>query len=795
MSIKFKTINFYAFAAVFLISFSMLTFEILLTRIISLRLFFHFAFLVVSNCLLGIGASGSMISILQNTLVKRERFWIWIFSLLYMFSLVAIYFFILNYDMEPNVYFSSLKEILNFSVFNLLLSTPFFFAGSVIGLVLAFNSERVNKIYSLDLLGAGLGAFFCPIFLMTTGAGGTFIFLTLLALAGAMVATPPVYNRIIIVPGLLFALFGLLILPSLDDWFPVPTGKNNIFITENISLKLGKRVAYSKWSAISRIDVIDVDKDKRIIYGVGKKQHNVSLPEEKFILQDASAGTYISNFSQNPEALEILKYSIYSAAVMLKDKPRVFIIGVGGANDVWAAKINNAVYIKGIEINKQIIDIHKGYLYNFSRDIVNDPRIELVYDEGRSALIRDNSRYDVIQMAGVDTWSALTSGAYVLAENYLYTVEAIQNMYDKLSEGGIISITRMGRDMETLRLLANIYTALKDRNKGDFEKSVFCLHSEEWTRTILVKKGAFSKLELNKLEQFAQKGQLEILYHPQKKMNNIIEDFVRSSNKKSFIKEFPRDMSPTPDDRPYFFKFSKWSQLFSTKKNISEPTFISQGNPFFIFGQLLLSTILAVSFILLPILFFKRKGISHAYLKRFLIYFAGLGLGFIFIEIALMQKLVLFLGHPLYSITVTLFSMLIFAGAGSLLSDRWFRELTVCSWFVPVGLAVFLGLFIIFSPQMVKSWIIWPKFARILVTIGVLAPISMLLGVPFAYGIRLLNQFNPTIIPWAWAVNGCMTVIGSILTVILSMNIGFNFVLVTAILMYFISFFVIRGLS
>ena len=235
--------------------------------------------------------------------------------------------------------------------------------------------------------------------------------------------------------------------------------------------------------------------------------------------------------------------------------------------------------------------------------------------------------------------------------------------------------------------------------------------------------------------------------------------------------------------------------FFQQKKNIDEPTFISQGNPFFIFGQLLLSTILAISFILLPILFFKRKGISRAYLKPFLIYFAGLGLGFIFIEIALMQKLVLFLGHPLYSITVTLFSMLIFAGIGSLLSDRWFRELTVCSWFVPVGLAVFLGLFIIFSPQMVNSWIIWPKFARILVTIGILAPISMLLGVPFAYGIRLLNQFNPTIIPWAWAVNGCMTVIGSILTVILSMNIGFNFVLVIAILTYFISFFVIRDLS
>ncbi|UCD56133.1 MAG: hypothetical protein JSV16_09825, partial [Candidatus Hydrogenedentota bacterium] len=232
-----------------------------------------------------------------------------------------------------------------------------------------------------------------------------------------------------------------------------------------------------------------------------------------------------------------------------------------------------------------------------------------------------------------------------------------------------------------------------------------------------------------------------------------------------------------------------WPNPFSITRHRWEP--VSPYTPvsiLFILSQLGLSTFLSVVLIVLPLVIFSRKGIQRTGFKRFLVYFAGLGLGFIFIEVAAMQKLTLFLGHPLYSITVTLFSVLVFTSLGSLLSARWFHPPDRRVWLVPSGLAILLISFIFISPQLVASCIRFPLPVRIALAVCVLAPISLLLGVPFAYGIRLLNRWNPSIIPWAWAVNGCCTVIGAILTAILSMNFGFNAVLISAIVIYLVAF-------
>jgi hypothetical protein len=783
----------YVYLTIFLISCSMLMFEVLLTRICALRLFFHFGFLVVSNCLLGIGASGSLVFVLQKSLAKRERYWIWVFAVFYTFSLVLTYIFLLNFDVEHGINFSSFASMARFFLFNLVSAVPFFFAGTVIGMLLTFNARQVNKVYGYDLLGAGLGCLLCPLLLWLTGAGGCMVFVVLLALAVMVIASPKAYKRSAVAAGTVLGLLGLYLLPTVDKVYPVPC-KNEVFITGKKGIDFQESISYSRWSATSRVDLADLDHEHRYILGLGKSQlAGESVPEEKWIMQDGSAGTYIVNFSENPDSMKILNRTLYCTAFLLKEKPRVFIIGVGGGNDVWAAKFNGAKFVKGIELNKQILDIHRHVLARFSTGITTDPNIELVFDEGRSALMRDKSKYDVIQMSGIDTWTSLTSGAYILAENYLYTTETIGLMYENLNDNGIIAITRFAAAMETTRLFSNIFAALDNRKDkaGDLEKSVVCL-GYGVLRTILVKKGEFTADELSRLEKFSDAWGFPFVYHPRRTLGNVVEKFVRTKDKDRFIREFPRDISPTTDDRPYFFNFSRWNHLFSSAEYIKEHTAVSQGNPFFIFGQLLVSTILALAFILLPVVIFMRKEVDRTHLGRFLVYFTGLGMGFIAIEIALMQKLVLFLGHPLYSITVTLFSMLVFAGIGSMLSNRWFHSPTPWAWAVPVGLAVLLGLFILYSPAMVEAWIGWPTTARIIMSIVILAPISLLLGVPFAYGIRLLNRFNPTIVPWAWAVNGSMTVIGSILAVILSMNLGFNAVMITAILIYFLAFFVIR---
>jgi hypothetical protein len=782
----------YALICIALVSCSMLMYEVLLTRICALRFEFHFSFLIVSNCLLGIGASGSMIFLMQKLFAKDVRRWTWIFTLLYLISLLLTYSFLITYDVNFFVNFQSWASILKFTIFNIIATVPFFFAGGVIGLILTFNAEQVNKVYFFDLLGASLGCLFCPFFLWQTGAGGCFIFLALLSITSIMVTALPAFKRKAILAGIILGLVAVLILPEFDNWFPVPS-KIEIAIDKDYWVNIRENRYYSRWSPTSRVDLVNIMPDKRILLGVSG---NKPLPEEKFILQDGSAGTFILNFSENPDSLKILNQSLYSLAFMLKNNPRVFVIGVGGGNDVWAAKLNGAKYIKGIELNRQILDIHNSVLSSYSKNIINDPNIDLVFDEGRSALIRDTTRYDVIQMTGVDTWTSLTSGAYVLAENYLYTTESLKNMYGKLTDGGIISITRLALDVETLRLFSNIFAALDNQTDRSikFENSVVCIGAG-LLRTILIKKGEFNADELGKLERISNESGFGILYFPKRTLGNVLEGFIRSNEKQQFIKLYPRDISPTPDNRPYFFNYTKWNPLLKSSQYLAEPTFASQGNPMFILGQLIVSTIFAFIFILLPLVVLRKEQINRLYIKRFFLYFMGLGLGFISIEIVLIQKLVLFLGHPIYSLTVTIFSMLIFTGIGSLFSGRWFYSPTTRAWVVPLGLSVLLGLFIWLSPVMVQSLIIWPRTARILFTVLILAPIGLLLGVPFAYGIQLLNRFNPSIIPWAWAVNGCFTVIGSILAVILSMNFGFNAVLITAILVYWLSFFSIHNLK
>jgi len=787
MSLPQKATKRYALAVIALISCSMLMYEILLTRICALRLFYHFAFLIISNCLLGIGASGTLISLCQESWRKNQRFWIARFSFFYLASLAVSYAFLIAFPIGWYLSFWRFGDLLRLSIYNLMAAVPFFFGGTVVGMILTFNAEKVNKIYCWDLVGAGLGCLLCPFLLWKYGAGGCLVFLVLLALLGTLTAYFPQRRSVTIIAGIVLGALGLWLLPQLDTRFPVP-GKDTLDFTSDRSAFLAKIPDHSAWSTNSRVDLFSAKKHQRFMFGRGQPVADLpTIPDEKIILQDGSAATLIINFSENPECLELIRRSMYSAAMQLKERPRVMIIGVGGGNDVWAAKIHDASSVKGFELNQPVLDIHYEVLPHYSRDLLDDSRIQFIHAEGRSALMRESDHYDIIQMTAIDTWTALASGAYMLAENYLYTREAIEDMYEHLDKDGILFITRVKGVWESLRLVSNINAAFEKMGIPNFENSIICINSN-YLIGVLIKKGTFTEEEEQRVAHFVNSAGLELVYSPGRKGDSIIEDFIRTENKNRAIRESEADISPTTDDRPYFFLFIKWNDMFRKVKPKHEGLYPYEFYPLLIASQLILSIILSIVFILLPLVIFSRKGIKRSGIKRFLVYFAGLGLGFILIEITVMQKLTLFLGHPLYSLTVTLFSILIFAGLGSLLSARWFQPPDRKVWLVPLGLAVLLCLFIFVSPHLMKYAGGLSLIARISITVILLAPIGLLLGVPFAYGIRLLNIVNPSIIPWAWAVNACSTVVGAILTVVLSMNLGFTAVLIVAILTYFMAF-------
>lgn len=800
------------FLGIAVLSASLLAFQVLLTRVCALRLAFHFSFLIISNSLLGLGASGSVLTLLEHRWRKNPEAWIFGSSVAYVVSLAAVWWFAVAMPVPERIEFglsgAELGQFLLFAAFNLGLAVPFFFGGGAVGLILSAYSHRVHTVYASDLLGAGLGCLFCPILLAPFGAGGCLCAIAILGVVAAAVVAPAPIRRLAGIAAVALAVGLAAWMPSFDATFPVP-GKKYLQMTRSQGMALDFEKEFSRWSANSRIDVIKSPFPHWYAFSLGKNDvafaldpaNRLQLGEQKWIMQDGDAGTFVSDYSGSELGQQYLMRTLYALSANVKQgsAPRVFVIGVGGGPDLWAHKLAGASYIKGVELNRGVLEVHETVAKQYSRDLLQDPRIELVCDEGRSALMRDPGRYDIIQMTGIDTWTSLASGAYVLAENYLYTVEAVQQMYDHLAAGGLLQITRMGADMEKLRLLVNIQQAFTNMGVGDIAPAVAVVTApiDELT-SVLVKKGPFTAEEVDRLEAFVARSGHLATYLPTRQLNgNVVEHFVKLSvaDKHTFVRDFERRITPTTDDQPYFFNFTRWdAPPAQAKKWLSDKTEVSQGNPLFLWGQLGFSTIVAVLLIVVP-LWFRRSQARGRHVGRFLVYFAGIGIGFIFLEIAMIQKLTLLLGQPLHSIVVTLLSILIFTGLGSFLSARWLAGGVGRARAIPLGIAVVTAAIILFGTPIVDAVIGESLFVRASVAALLIAPMALLLGMPFAHGIGLLQKVNPAFVPWAWAVNGSATVVGSVVTVIVSMNFGFHAVLAIAVGIYAVAFLAIDKLA
>ena len=798
------------FLGIAVLSASLLAFQVLLTRVCALRLHFHFSFLVISNSLLGIGASGTVLTLLEARWRRNPEFWIWLFTVGYLVSLAFTWWFARVMPVPETLNFgwsaAEQADFFQFALFNLGITVPFFFGGGTVGLILSAYAHRIHAVYSSDLLGAGLGCLLCPLLLWPIGAGGCLMAVAILGAVTLAAVAPRNLKALSVGLALLLSIGCALWAPSFDAQFPVP-GKSRLLVTQSERLDLQKTHEFSRWSANSRIDVIHSPLGRWFAHGLGEKDVPFALDpanwpqlgDQKWIMQDGDAGTFVTDLTHAKLGQEFLQRTLYALTATVKKgtAPRVFVIGVGGGHDIWAHKLTGAGYVKGIELNRGVLEVHHTVAKEFSRGLLEDPNIELVCDEGRSALMREPGRYDIIQMTGIDTWTSLASGAYVLAENYLYTVEAVQQMYEHLNDGGILQITRMGANMEKLRLLANVNQAFTNMGVGDLAASVVVVTAPlDGLTSVLVKRGAFTEGEIVRIEAFLDLTKHQKSWLPLRKLpEDVVARFLATSDKAAFIRDFPRRITPTTDDQPYFFNFTRWdTPPDSAKELMAEATSVSQGNPLFLWGQLAFSTLIALLLIVVPLVF-RRNAARGSHVGAFLVYFAGIGVGFIFIEIALIQKLTLLLGQPLYSIVVTLFSILIFTGLGSFLSARWLRAGVGRARAIPIGIAVVILLYVWLGTPIVNLAIGQSLAVRALVAAAMIAPMALLLGMPFAHGIALLNRSNAQFVPWAWAVNGSATVVGSVVTVVLSMTFGFHVVLMVAALIYGVAFAAVDRLS
>jgi len=749
-----------------LVALSLLLYEILLTRVSSLRYHFHFSYLVVSNCLLMFGASGTVLALSRSTWREEPLVWLRRAALAQGMALGVAWAVVLWLPVHRGP--MDATGILSLLFFHIATAPPFFFGGLFVGLVLSRWGDQAGRLYGVDLVAAGLGCAGVPILLPFIGAGGVFA----VATACTLGAAASLGRR----QAWLLALVCLSVAPLLDSWAPLPS-------------KRAGSLLWSAWSTTSRVDVLELAPGEREIVSLGAAHVEVSLPPQVEVVQDGSASTFLADFSGHPEARGLLLGSLYGVSAQLLEEPEVFVVGFGGGNDVWSVLEAGASSVRGVDMNPQMLRIHREILPEYSHTLLADPRVRLSTEEGRSAWSRIDQRFDLVQMSGIDTWAALTSGAYMLAENHLYTLEGFRGLIDRVRPGGLLQVVRMGAEMETLRLLALERAALEDRMDRPFEDCVAVLGASHHLVSTVVAPEGFTAEQTERLAALVGEHGLEPIYLPGLPGDGLVEAFIRSPDPLGFVEAFSRDIRPPVDDRPYFFAFTRWDAPERAKETLREPTHVSQGNPLMILGQLALHTLAAFCLLWLPL---RRQTSAGAGPGSAGLFFAGIGLAFILAELGLMQKMLLLLGHPGLSVPVSLGGLLVWAGLGA----RWSQRLDpsrlqgVCWGATVGGLVLAVGT----ALPVCAAWSLgWSVPARVILALALLAAPGVAMGVPMALGIRRLEPIRPGSLPWAWAINGCFTVVGSIASVVVSMNLGFTWVLGLAALFYVGAFFFLPG--
>ena len=372
-----------------------------------------------------------------------------------------------------------------------------------------------------------------------------------------------------------------------------------------------------------------------------------------------------------------------------------------------------------------------------------------------------------------------------------------RDMLGRVAADGAVQITRFSGDKEALRLLATMREVHTELGTGPFSDCVACVPAGAFL-SVLVKRSPFTPDELDRLAAFERDSGAPVVVHPARAVGGVLARFVRTEDPAAFLAAYPFDIRPVSDDRPYFFHFHRWTDLGRARADLDTPMVVTQGNPLFLLGQLVLGVALAL-LLLVPTLRFASRAESGARRRALPAfgYFGSIGAGYLVLQVALLQKLVLLLGHPLHSLTGTLFVMLLATGAGAFLSRGAFSADAPARrlWWIPLGLAVWLGAFAFASEDLPRWAVPLPALARFAVAGAVVAPVGLLLGVPFAHGIASLERRWPAIVPWAWAANAATTVVGAIVAVIVSINFGFDAVFAVGVALYALAASSVKGLT
>jgi len=868
---------------IFLTSFCILVSELSLTRIFSVTLAYHFAFMAISVALFGLGVAGILVYVRKEWFPERRLAldlsrYAMLLGLTVCFAVVVL----LDFPFSP-------ERIVSLLVLYLISALPFFFGGLVLALAYTHRHEWIGRLYASDLIGAACGCLCLTLLLNLLGGPTTVLFIGLLAQVAALLfgwpyrAAPEEERRaakqMSRVGGVtavlaILALAGALFLPGIAlrigaKWFEsrgaafgLPHDfswyvehyigkelKDFSFFMETLAagglvlaalaFVLGRRMAraasdsasssgrahllvrgwvtlamlflvgvqiathgikvrfsqgdaepptlYEKWNSISRIKVSpqhDWGSSKIFAWGLSKTYTGPAIDQLRMDI-DSTAAMPMLHFAGDlgaPEA-DHLRYDVSSMGFYLTDHPYSLIIGPGGGRDILTSLVFSARKVIGVELNPAILDVVNHVFADYTGRLYQIPNVQFVLGEGRSYLKRSPDRFDIIQISLIDTWAALSRGALSISENTLYTQEAFDDYLAHLSDKGVLAFTRWWEDPPILLYkMLNMVTTSLHKIGEDPARNILVIRGPERGRrdqgrvvNMIASRRPLSDDTVRAIVDKANELGFDVVYAPGMPGFEEVTKFIRgdSDYRRQVGAALRRDISAVNDDRPFFFYTTTPRDFFL----LAPAELGSQIATTMLSRLLYLTLFLVIVFMGGPLLLFKRRDWMALSSGRWLwlLYFACLGLGYILVEMVLVQRFILFLGHPVYAVTVVIFTMLAFSGLGSRVSEKLPIVLLPRRLPQVLALVVFalLGTLLILPP--VTAAFFHADFTlRMVLAVLLVAPAGFLMGMPFALAVRLVAADSATAIPWMWGVNGGASVLGSILAACLSMNLGFT---------------------
>ena len=777
------------YVGIFCLSFATLLLELAFTRTLAVANWYHFGFLIISMALLGFGTSGVVLT-LWTSLRERASVDRALATLSIAFGGVVLagYWSMQKIPFHPLHLLSDPRQHLFMPLYYVAVAAPFFFSGLAIGLLLFRGREYAHRLYAADLLGAALGCAAIAAIMPLFGGSGTVVVAAAFGFLAASVFGLASAKGFA-VTGLVLAMLAIPLALAADQFLPIAVTE-----TKQHPLRPTDRAPFfTAWNAFSRVDVYNLP--------VAPEK---GWPDPGFsIMIDASAGTGIGDISSGVgEYLRSAHYRPTGIPYVGKTHPKVLILGSGAGREVLEALYFGARSVTAVDINPIINDIVARRMRDAWGGLFDRPEVKLVTEEGRSFVRRSEEKYDVIVSIQTMTAAAVTSGALSMSEAYMFTREAFADYLDHLTPDGVILITR-GLD-QIVKLFATAREVFEKRRLGDpanhllaFEGPLAPFGHQLFNQAFLFKRSPWTSDELQMLKDRLGVGHSErwygrspeIYYSARMTVPNsgdywpaLLAEVLTSANLNAFYEAHREQFSPATDDRPFFNQVVRWTALrpgdlrslfTSAHDNVRAVPTVE----IMLIMMLVQASIIAFALILLPLGALARRGLQISQPWALLIYFAGLGLGFIMIEIVFIQRFLLFLGEPVYTFAVVLAGLLGFTGIGSWTVGRLGANHHVSLMrIIPVILLVLL-VTATSSPWIFTSALGLPLQWRIVIVVGMLAPLGTFLGMPFPIGLHIVAKDAPSFIPWAWGVNGFFTVVGSIAASILGMAFGFAAVL------------------